>query len=118
MPTRSSSSVRIFWPAFDRAGLVETLREGVRRLEHELPLLRVVLFGSQATGRATAASDVDLLIVYRGEPRSDAYALVKRAFRVARLEPHLYTEAQCRQAADVVERMTRDGITLFPRDPS
>jgi predicted nucleotidyltransferase len=110
--------VRIFWPAFDRVGLVETLREGVRRLEHELPLVRVVLFGSQATGRATAASDVDLLIVYRGEPRSDAYALARRALRVTRLEPHLYTEGQYRQAVDVVERMARDGITLFPREPS
>lgn len=116
MPTRSSGSVQIFWPAFDRAELIRRLGAGVRRLEGELPLVRVVLFGSQAAGRATVGSDVDLLIVYRGDPRPDAYAAAKRAFGVPRVEPHLYTEAQYRAAATTVERMTRVGVTLFSRD--
>ncbi len=116
MPNRSSSSVRIFWPAFDRAQLIRTLEEGVRRLEADLALRKVVLFGSHARGAATVASDVDLLIVYRGAPRADAYALAKRAFRVPRLEPHLYTEVEFGAARHLLEGMLRGGVTILSRE--
>jgi predicted nucleotidyltransferase len=115
MRTRSSSSVRIFYPAFDRAELVRRLTEGLGRLESSLPLVRVVLFGSWARGAHTVGSDVDLLVVYRGDRREDAYALTKRALAVPRLEPHLSTEAEYEAARATVERMERDGIVLFDR---
>ncbi|MGQ9477637.1 MAG: nucleotidyltransferase domain-containing protein [Candidatus Bipolaricaulia bacterium] len=55
-----------------------------------LPLALVVLFGSYARGNyTTVASDVDLLIVYKGEPREGAFALVKEELALPRLEPHL-----------------------------
>lgn len=113
MPGKSSSSVRIFYPAFDRAELIRMLRERLGRLEPKLPLLKVVLFGSYARGAYTVGSDVDLLVVYRGEPRPDAYALVKRSLAIPRLEPHLYTEAEYEAAASTVARMVRGGVTLF-----
>lgn len=113
MPTRSSGSVRIFYPALDRAELVRTLAARLDRLRAALPLVRVVLFGSCARGTHTVASDVDLLVVYGGGPRSDAYGVVKRALGVPRLEPHLYTEAEYAAVRATVERMTRDGITLL-----
>ncbi len=113
MPTRSSGSVRIFYPAFDRAELIRTLRARLDRLAARLPLVRVVLFGSCARGTHTVASDVDLLVVYRGHPRSDAYGVVKRALGIPRLEPHIYTEAEYAAARETVDRMTRDGITLL-----
>ena len=56
---------------------------------------------------------MDLVVVYRGEARPDAYALVKRALAIPRLEPHLYTEAECEAARTVVERMVRGGVTLL-----
>jgi hypothetical protein len=114
---RSSGSVRIFYPAFDRAGLVRTLQARLDRLGAALPLVRVVLFGSCARGTHTVASDVDLLVVYRGAPRPDAYADVKRALGVPRLEPHLYTEVEYEAARATVDRMTRDGVTLFEQPP-
>lgn len=117
MRTRSSGSVRIFYPAFDRAGLIRILRERLGRLEARLPLLRVVLFGSWAKGTSTVGSDVDLLVVYRGEPRPDAYALTKRALGVPRLEPHLYTEAEYEAARATVDHMTRGGVVIFPEPP-
>ncbi len=117
MEKRSSSSVRIFYPAFDRMGLIRILRERLGRLEARLPLLRVVLFGSWAKGTHTVGSDVDLLVVYRGEPRPDAYALTKRALAIPRLEPHLYTEAEYEAARAVVDRMVRGGVVIFPQTP-
>lgn len=113
MPERSSGSVRIFYPAFDKAELVRVLSERLGSLKATLPLVRVVLFGSYAKGTYTVGSDVDLLVVYRGEPRPDAYALVKRALSVPRLEPHLYTEAEYKAAASTVNRMVQGGVTLF-----
>ena len=117
MPMRSSGSVRIFYPAFDRAGLIQALRARLGHLQSALPLARVVLFGSCARGTHTVASDVDLLVVYRGAPRPDAYAHVKRALGVPRLEPHLYTEVEYEAARATVDRMTRDGVTLFEQSP-
>lgn len=115
MRTRSSGSVRIFYPGFDQAELLRTLRERLGRLESKLPLVRVVLFGSYARGTYTVGSDVDLLVVYRGESRPDAYALAKRLLAIPRLEPHLYTEAEYQGARTTVDRMVRDGVTLLQR---
>lgn len=113
MRKTSSGSVRIFYPTSDRAEVLQILRERLGRVELKLPLVKVVLFGSYAKGNYTVASDVDLLVVYRGAPRADAYALVKRTLAIPRLEPHLYTEAECEAARTVVERMVRGGVTLF-----
>jgi len=112
MPTRSSGSVRIFYPALDKAELLRALRERLDHLEAKLPLVKVVVFGSYARGTYTVGSDVDLLVVYRGEPRPDAYALTKRTLKIPRLEPHLYTEAEYETARATVDRMVRVGIPL------
>lgn len=113
MRTKSSGSVRIFYPALDKAGLLRILRERLPRLAGQLPLVRVVLFGSYARGTYTVASDVDLLVIYRGAPRPDAHALVKRALAIPRLEPHLYTEAEYEAARATVDRMVRGGVSLL-----
>ena len=113
MPTRSSSSVRVFYPRFDKAALVHLLQERLRPLDARLPLERVVLFGSYATGRHTVASDIDVLIVYRGAPRADAYALARQILDIRGLEPHLYTEAEYEVARATVERMIAGGEVLL-----
>ena len=117
MRTRSSGSVRIFYPAFDKTELLGRLRGRLGRLESKLPLVRVVLFGSYARGTYTVGSDVDLLVIYRGESRPDAYALTKGTLAIPRLEPHLYTEAEYEAARATVDRMARDGVTIFPEPP-
>jgi uncharacterized protein YutE (UPF0331/DUF86 family) len=45
-------------------------------------------------GTITVGSDIDLLIVYRGEERVDTYALVKKLLDLPHLEPHIYSEAE------------------------
>ena len=117
MRKKLSGSVRIFYPASDRAEVLRILRERLGRVELKLPLVKVVLFGSYAKGNYTVASDVDLLVIYRGAPRPDAYALVKRALAIPRLEPHPYTEAEYEAVRATVDRMVRGGVTIFPQTP-
>ena len=78
-----------------------------------MPLVRVVLFGSYARSRQTVASDIDLLVVYAGAVRTDAYALVKRALDLRCLEPHVYAEEEYAQVSTTLERMVQDGITVY-----
>ena len=114
MPKRSSSSVKVYYPALKRDELIARLREKIPALREVLPITRVVLFGSYASNRYTAASDIDLLVVYAGEVQPDAYARVRRALDIRRLEPHVYAESEYHQAQDVIQRMTRYGIALYP----
>lgn len=115
MRKRSSSSAKVYSPAFDRAELIAHLRAKMPALRAVLPITRVVLFGSYASDRYTAASDIDLLVVYAGASQPDAYARVRRALNLRRLEPHVYAESEYHQVQDVLQRMTRDGIALYPQ---
>lgn len=74
----------------------------------------VVLFGSYAKGNYTAGSDVDLLVVCKGEKRDDAFSLVKKVLSIPRLEPHVYTEDEYRQMEETLAKMIAGGIVLFP----
>jgi predicted nucleotidyltransferase len=113
MPSRSSTSVRIFYPRRNREELIRELKDRLPALTVELPLLRVLLFGSYASGRFTTASDIDLLVVYRGPHREDAYALVRKVLQVPRLEPHVYSFDEYAAARATVQRMERDGVVLL-----
>lgn len=113
MREKSSSSVRVFYPKLSRAEVVFRIRGGLPHLAERLPVVRVVLFGSYAHGRYTAASDVDLLVVYRGDNRPDAYRLVKETIDVPRLEPHVYTEADYEGLGDTISKMVEGGVVLL-----
>lgn len=69
-------------------------------LQEKLPLKRVVLFGSYAQSKQTIASGGDVLVIYAGAPREDAYALVKRTLGIRRLEPHVYAEEEYEATVD------------------
>jgi predicted nucleotidyltransferase len=112
MQSRSSSSVKIFYPTLSQAEVVSRLRAGMRELEKQLPLVYVVLFGSYAKGNYTVGSDIDLLVVYRGEARPDAYACVKKILDLPRLEPHVYAEAEYERLRETLRKMTEGGIVL------
>jgi predicted nucleotidyltransferase len=106
--------VKIYYPAYSRDELIAHLRDKIPALQQVLPITRVVLFGSYARNEYTAASDIDLLVVYAGEVRPDAYARVRRALGIRRLEPHVYAESEYQQVREVVQRMTECGIPLYP----
>ena len=112
MPRGSSGSVKVFYPRYSRAGQIRLLNEHMPALRALFPVTRVVLFGSWATGRATAFSDIDLLVVYGGRTREDAYRLVRQAVPLKGLEPHVYSEQEAERLAPTLERMTREGVVL------
>lgn len=113
MPMRSSGSVKIFSPPYRRDELVAMLKARLPALSAVMPVERVVLFGSWAQGKATAFSDIDLLVVYAGPPREDAYRLVRRTLALRGLEPHVYTQQEAEQLTPTLERMSRNGVVLM-----
>jgi hypothetical protein len=116
MPIRSSTSVRVFYPKFDQAYLLRILPERLKILHKQLHLLRVVLFGSYAKKNFTVGSDVDLLIVYKGEERADAYAVVKKSLDIPHLEPHLYSEEEYKKMERLIDKMSGGGMLIFPEE--
>jgi predicted nucleotidyltransferase len=113
-PDRSSPSVRVFYPRHDREAVIEALRAGLARLAGRLPIRRAVLFGSYARGNFTVASDIDLLVVYAGAWREDAYALVRQAVCLRGVEAHVYAEGEYAAVAPTIERMIAGGVGLIP----
>ena len=113
MQRKSSSSVKVFYPKYDKQALLSLIKSRLPRLAQELDLKRVVLFGSYAEGRHTVASDIDLMVVYGGEERGDAYSLVKRRLDIHGLEPHVYGEDQYSQMRPTIQRMIQNGISLL-----
>lgn len=113
MRKASSGSVKVFYPELSATQLVALLRERLPALAAMLPVRRVVLFGSWAKAKATAFSDIDLLVIYADPPRDDAYRLVRRCLKVRGLEPHVYTETEAASLRPTLDRMTRDGIVLM-----
>ncbi len=113
MLSKSFGSVKVFLPPFDLPTLLHLLEGRVKELAVQLPLRRVVLFGSWAKGQATAFSDIDLLVIYADPPRDDAYRIVRRTINLRGLEAHVYAESEARQVERVLQRMTEGGIMLL-----
>jgi predicted nucleotidyltransferase len=112
---RLSGSVRIFYPEFDKEKLIQILKERLKDLETKLPLDRVILFGSYSKDQYTVGSDIDLLIVYSGKARQDAYAIVKKTINIPRLEPHLFTDEESKILKPTLDKMTEKGVVLFSK---
>jgi predicted nucleotidyltransferase len=121
MRRRSSPSVKVFYPKFSRESLVEAMRRSIPALAKELPIASVILFGSYARGRHTAASDVDLLVVYEDPARPDAYESVVESLRIPRLEPLAYSRGEFERLAkgnpSLLRSMLRDGVVLYGESP-
>lgn len=110
---KSSSSVRVFYPRFNKQEVIQQITRNLPGLQKELPLLLVVLFGSYAKGNYTVASDIDLLVVYGGQERKEAYAVTKRAFDLPNVEPHVYTEKEYERMKETIRAMMKEGVVLF-----
>jgi predicted nucleotidyltransferase len=95
--------------------LIKRLKKKLKDLARELPVSLVVLFGSYARGNYTVASDVDLLVVYQGKEREDAFATVKKTFDISRIEPHVYSEDEYERLRNVLGGMVAGGVVLFSR---
>jgi predicted nucleotidyltransferase len=117
MPTRSSGSVQVFYPRLSREEVIRHLTDRIPALSDRLPLVKAVLFGSYARGDYSVRSDIDLLVVYAGELRADAYSVVRRSLELPGLEPHVYSVDEYHRACPTVDRMQEGGVVLFDAGP-
>lgn len=113
MQKELSSSVRVFYPKFDKKEIVQKLKKNLGDLAEKLPLLLVVLFGSYAQGNYTVASDIDILVVYKGKERKDAFAIVKKTLNIPLLEPHVHSENEYKKLKRIIDQMIVGGVVLF-----
>jgi predicted nucleotidyltransferase len=107
-----SSSVRVFYPKFDRSAIIELLRSKVDNLKKELQVVMIILFGSYAKDKYTIGSDIDVLVVYKGNVK-DAYKTVKRTIGISGVEPHTYSEEEYRTIRATVQKMIEGGVPIF-----
>lgn len=117
MPNESPSSVKVFSPRYTQAQVLEILRNAIPQLVTHLPVQWAILFGSYARGNYTAFSDIDLLVVYSGETREDAFAVVKKGIPLRGLEPHVLTQEELRACLSVWKQMLRHSVTVWGRCP-
>ena len=108
--------VSVAYPSLNRTDVVERLREACIRLEGNLPISRMILFGSYARDRYTAGSDIDVVVVYRGSERHQPYKVVMNEARLPKLEPRVYTEEQfavvMAASPRFAEVLGREGIVI------
>jgi predicted nucleotidyltransferase len=113
MHRKLSSSVQVFFPRHTREEISHHIRSSLKTLQKQIALKRVVLFGSYARGNHTVASDIDLLVVYKGSAREDAYALCKKIIHLPGLEPLVYSEGEYEEVKKTLERMVEGGVVIF-----
>jgi predicted nucleotidyltransferase len=110
------SQVRVTFPILTKDKVIRALKEARPDLEKKLHVSRIVLYGSYAQGRYTAGSDIDVIVVYRGAERGDAYKLVVEEIDLPRLEPKVYTEEQFRllmtRSLKFAETIQKEGIVI------
>ena len=94
MQKKLSNSVKIYYPKYNKEKIIKLLKAKIRKIREKIPLKRVILFGSYASGKYTAASDVDILIIYRGPKRNDAYSLCWDIIGIPELQLHIYSEEE------------------------
>jgi hypothetical protein len=92
---------------------MDTLKQKIEELKSLLPISEVVLFGSYARGNYTVRSDVDLLVLYKGESCKDAYSTIWKVLDIPHLELHIYTECEARRMEGVIRWMKQEGKVIY-----
>jgi len=98
------------------AEVVEHVRRYAEALARELPVTQVILFGSQAEGRADEDSDIDVAVVMQDVPVADYLAVLKRLCVIRTpidpmIEPHLILEAS--DPAGFLREVQRHGTVVY-----
>ena len=113
MRRKSSNSVKVFYPKYNRETLLKVLKDRVSILRFKIPLKAIVLFGSYAKNNYTAFSDIDLLIIYRGKRESKYYKIIKETLGIKGLEIHMYSDEEYKLNKTIVNKMIKDGVVIY-----
>ncbi len=108
MGKKLSDSVKFYYPRFNRESLIEYLKLKALELKEKIPLAKLILFGSYAKNRYTAASDIDVLIIYKGNRLSDDYHIIWDTLQLPEVQLHIYT-------LDEFEKLKSSGSS-FPKE--
>jgi hypothetical protein len=73
MQKKYSHSVRVSYPRYSKEAILKKINERLPLLKSTLPVLLIALFSSYATGNYTAASDIDVLVIYSGKQNDEAF---------------------------------------------
>jgi predicted nucleotidyltransferase len=107
MPAEEERYLRRHW------SLLSALR---RALRTERSTRLAVLFGSVATGDASAASDIDLLVAGRGWEPLERVRLSSRLARIADRRVHLVSLDEALASPSLLADALEDGRVLVDRD--
>jgi len=81
----------------DKAEVIERVKQYAGVLAHELPVTKVILFGSYVTGHPHEYSDIDVAVVFHDVATADYLAVLRRLSALSTpidpmIEPHLLLE--------------------------
>ena len=118
MRRRSSDSVKIFYPKYDKEFIVRHVKMKMAEVPKEIEIHKVILFGSYAKGNYTAASDIDLLIVYKGRlDRGEVYNIIWDILDLSNLQLHIYKyedfKEMLRDKNSFIMEVLRTGIKIL-----
>lgn len=112
MRRRSPDSVKIRYPRYDRDQLVIILRKRFSYIAKKYKIKRVILFGSYASNKYTASSDIDLLIIHESSDEN-LYKKIRVDLDIRGIELHIYTQEEYKMHKYIIDKMIKHGITIY-----
>jgi len=75
---------------------VEKVKREAEPLCRDTGIEKIILFGSYATGRQTAASDIDLLVIIDTDiyDKDGAYRILRKGLSIKRVELHILSREE------------------------
>ena len=116
MQNKYSDSVKIYYPRYSLREIKEKIRKAGEEL-FKLGVVKIVLFGSFAKEKATAGSDVDLLILVRDQESKNKFHEIMEIINIEIAEAHLYTQSEFEKLKSsgswLAKEIEKNGITLL-----
>jgi hypothetical protein len=101
-----------------RKEIIKLVKEFMLQVK-EIDLQKIILFGSQATGKANKESDIDLIIVAKGFENMDFFERVKKMYQHWNLDYPVdflcYTPkefAKKKKRINIVSEAIKEGIEI------
>ena len=108
--------MKIYYPRYSLKEIKERIRKAGEEL-FKLGVVKIVLFGSYAKERATAGSDIDLLILVRDRESKNKLHEIMETINIDIAEVHLYTQSEFEKLKSsrswLAREIEKNGITLL-----
>lgn len=117
MPKKYSSSVKVFFPKFNKEEIIKEIERCVRELHKSLGLHKVILFGSYAKGNYTVASDIDILIVFNNKKSNETEIrkTLMKNIKLPRIELHILSKKnfETNRHSKWIKTIEEEGIKIL-----